>query len=89
MEIQNIIYSLDSNKSGELDSISTSVSKLLENDISNTLADIIKICIFPTIFKVVKVFLHDNSKLDFSNHHPISLVTNIEKNIEEIRSFVG
>lgn len=57
MEIQNIIYSLDSNKSGELNSISTSVSKLLENDISNTLADIIKICIFPTIFKVVKVVL--------------------------------
>ena len=61
------MYSLDSNKSVEPKSIHTSVLKLLENDISNQLAAITKICVFPTILKVAKVVpaYQKDSKVNF------------------------
>ena len=39
-------------------------------------------CIFPSVLKIAKVvpvFKRD-SKLDYSNYRPISLLSNIEKN---------
>ena len=64
--------------------------KLLKNDISSQLADIFNISfstgVFPTILKVAKVVpvYKKDSKLDFSNYRPISLLSNIEKILEKL-----
>ena len=66
------------------------ILKLLKNNISTQLADVFKISfctgIFPSMLKIAKVVLvrKKDSKLDFSNYCPISLLSNIEKNIGEI-----
>ena len=84
-EIANIISSLDFNKSVGPNSISTEVLKVLKNDISNQLSEIFDISfssgVFPSILKTAKVIpVHkEDSKLDFSNYGPISLLSNIEK----------
>ena len=76
---------MNSNKSVGPKSIPTRILKLLKNDISTQLADIFNISfstgVFPTILKVAKVVpVHKkDSKLDFSNYRPISLLSNIEK----------
>ena len=76
-EIQNVISSLNSNKSVGPNSIPTRILKLLKNDISTQLADIFNISfstgVFPTILKVVKVVpVHKKySKLGCSNYRPI------------------
>ena len=68
----------------------TRILKLLKNDISTQLADICNISlstgVFPTIFKLAKVVaVHKNdSKLDFSNYRPVSLLSNIEKILERL-----
>ena len=58
-EIQNIISSLNSNKSVGPNSIPTRILKLLKNDISTQLTDIFNISfstgVFPTMLKVAKV----------------------------------
>ena len=85
-----MISLLDSNKLVEPNSIPTKILKLLKNDISSQLADIFNISLstgtFPTIFKVAKVVLvyKKDSKLGFSNYRPISLLSNIGKNIRKI-----
>ena len=77
--------SLDSNKSVGPNSIPTKILKLLKNDISSQLSEIFNISfssgVFPSILKTAKVIpMHKkDSKLDFSNYHPISLLSNIEK----------
>ena len=87
-EIENVIFSLDSNKSVGPNSIPTKVLKLLKNDISSQLSEIFNISfssgIFPSILKTAKVIpVHKkDSKLDFSNYCPISLLSNIEKVLE-------
>ena len=89
-EIQNMISSLDSNKSVGPNSIPTKILKLLKNDIFSQLADIFNISfstgVFPTILKVVKVgpVYKKDFKLDFSNYRPISLLSNIEKILERL-----
>ena len=89
-EIENVISSLDSNKSVGPNSIPTKVLKLLKNGISSQLSEIFNISfssgIFPSILKTAKVIpVHKkDSKLDFSNHHPISLLSNIEKILERL-----
>ena len=71
-------------------SIPTRILKLLKNDISTQLADICNISfstgVFPTVLKVAKVVsVHKKeSKLDFSNYRPISLLSNIEKILERL-----
>ena len=89
-EIQNIISSLDSYKSVGPNSIPTKILKLLKNDISSQLADIFNISfstgVFPTILKlaqVVPVYKKD-SKLNFLNYQPISLLSNIENILETL-----
>ena len=87
-EIKNVIFSLDSHKSVGPNSIPTKVLKLLKNDISSQLSEIFNISfssgVFPSILKTAKVIpVHKkDSKLDFSNYRPISLLSNIEKVLE-------
>ena len=85
-----ITSSLNSNKSFGRNSIPTKILKLLKNDIFSQLADIFNISfstgVCPTILKVAKVVLvyKKDSKLDFSNYWPISLLSNIEKILEKL-----
>ena len=89
-EIENIISSLDSNISVGSKSIPTKVLKILKNDISNQLSEIFNISfssgVFPSILKTAKVVpvQKKNSKLDFPNYCPISLLPNIEKILERL-----
>ena len=88
-EIENVISSLDSNKSIGPNSIPTKILKLLKNDISSQLSEIFNISfssgILPLILKAAKNPIHkNNSKLDFSNYDPISLLSNIEKILERL-----
>ena len=64
----------------------TKILKLLKNDISSQLADIFNMSfskrVFPMfILKVAKVtpIYKKDSKLDFSNYLPISLLSNIDQ----------
>ena len=89
-EIANIISSLNSNKASGPNSIPYRTLFLLKNDISKQLADLFNLSfltgVFPSVFKaakVVPVFKKD-SKLDYSNYHPISLLSNIEKILEKL-----
>ena len=82
--------SLNSNKSVGPNSILTSILKLLKNDISTQLTNILNMPfatgVCPTILKVAKVIpVHKkDSKLDFSIYRPISLLFNIEKILERL-----
>ena len=64
--------------------------KLLKNDISSQLSEIFNISFssgaFPSKLKTAKVIpVHKkDSKLDFSNYRPISLLSNIEKILERL-----
>ena len=70
-EIENVISSLDSNKSVGPNNILTQILKLLKNDISSQLSEIFNISfssdVFPLITKTAKVIpAHKKySKLDF------------------------
>ena len=89
-EIQNIISSLESNKSVGPNSIPSKILNLLKDDISSQLADKFSISfstgVFPTITKVAKVVsvYKKDSKLDFSNYRSISLLSNIGKILEKL-----
>ena len=88
-EIVNIITSLNSNKaSGPNSSIPYRILFLLKNEISKQLADLFNLFfmtgVFPSVHniaKVVPVFKKD-SKLDYSNYCPISLLS--KKNLEKL-----
>ena len=89
-EIANIISSLNSSKASGPNSIPYRILFLLKNDISKQLADLFNLSfltgVFPSVLKtakVVPVFKKD-SKLDYSNYHPISLLSNIEKILEKL-----
>ena len=64
--------------------------KLLKNDIFSQLSEIFNVSfssgIFPLILKTAKVItVHTkDSKLDFSNYRPISLLSNIENFLERL-----
>ena len=89
-EIENVISLLNSNKSVGPNSIPTKILTLLKNDISSHLSEIFNISfssgIFSSILRTANVILEHkkDSKLDFSNYHPISLLSNIEKNLEKL-----
>ena len=85
-EIANIISPLNSSKASGPNSTPYRISFLLKNDISKQLTDLFNLSfmtgVFPSVLKtakVVPVFKKD-SKLDYSNYCPISLLSNIEKN---------
>ena len=89
-EITSIISSLNSNKASGPNSIPYRILFLLKNEISKQLADLFNISfitgVFPSVLKtakVVPVFKKD-SKLDYNNYHPISLLSNIEKILEKL-----
>ena len=89
-EIANIISSLNSSKASGPNSIPYRILFLLKNDISKQLADLFNLSfltgVFPSILKtakVVPVFKKD-SKLDYSNYRPMSLLSNIEKILEKL-----
>ena len=86
----SIISSLNSNKASGPNSISYRILFLLKNENSKKLADLFNLSfmtgVFPSVLKtaeVVPVFKKD-SKLDYSNYRPISLLSNIEKILEKL-----
>ena len=89
-EIANIISSLNSNKTSGPNSIPYRILFLLKNEISKQLADLFNLSfitgVFPSLLKtakVVPVFKKD-SKLNYSNYRPISLLSNIEKYLKNL-----
>ena len=89
-DICNIISSLNPNKSTGPLSIPLKILKLLKKDISSQLNDIFNLSVatgvFPTNLKTAKVIpVHKKeSKLDFSNYRPISLLSNLDKIFEKL-----
>ena len=89
-EIANIMSSLNSNKVSGPNSIPYRKLFLLENKNSKQLVDLFNLSFMTSVFssvletaKVVSVFKKD-SKLDYSNYCPISLLSNIEKILEKL-----
>ena len=89
-EITNIISSLNSNKASGQSSTPYRILLLLKNEISKQLADLFNLSFMTGVFssvlktaKVVPVFKKD-SKLDYSNYRPISLLSNVEKILEKL-----
>ena len=89
-EIALIIPSLDSTKLVGPNNIPAKILKLLKNDISCQLVDIFNMSFTSGVFlsalkiaKVVAVHKKD-SKLDFSNYWPISLLSNLYKILEKL-----
>ena len=89
-EIANIISSLNSNKASGPNSIPYRILLLLKNEILKQLADLFNLSfmtgVFPSVLKtakVVPVFKKD-SKLDYSNYRPISLLSNVKKTLEKL-----
>ena len=89
-EIANI-SSLNSNKASGPYSIPYRILFLLKNEISKQLAGLFYFSfttgVLPSVLKtakVVPVFKKDSVKLDYSNYHPISLLSNIEKILEKL-----
>ena len=81
----NTVSSLNSSKASGPKGIPHRILFLLKTEISKQLADLFNLSfmvgVFPSALKtakVVTVFKKD-SKLDYSNYHPISLLSNIEK----------
>ena len=82
--------SLDSYKSSGPNNIPVKILKLLKNDISQQLSDIFNMSFstgqFPSVLKIAKVIpIHKKqSRVDYTNYRPISLLSNIEKIIEKL-----
>ena len=63
---------------------------MLKNDISEQLADLFNLSFttgtFPSLLKTAKVIpIHKkDSKLNFTNYHPISLLSNLDKILEKL-----
>ena len=68
----------------------TKILKLLKNDNSCQIVDIFNMSltsgVFPSVLKLAKVIpVHKkDSKLDFSNYIPISLLSNLDKILEKL-----
>ena len=89
-EIVNIISSLNSNKTSSPNSIPYRIILLLKNEISKQLTDLFNLSfmtgVFPSVLKIAKVVpvFKKDSKLDYSNYRPISLLSNTEKILEKL-----
>ena len=69
--------SLDACKSSGPNSIPVKILKLQKNDISQQVRDIFNMS-FPKIAKVIPIH-KEQSKADYANYRPISLLSNTEK----------
>ena len=89
-EIKFILSSLDIDKSTGSYSIPIKVLNMLKNDISEQLADLFNLSFttgtFPTILKTAQVIpIHNkDSKSNFTNYCPISLLSNLDKILEKL-----
>ena len=89
-EIALIISLLDSTKSVGPNSIPTEILKLLKNNNSCQIVDILNMSftsgVFPSALKLAKVIpIHKkDSKLDFSSYRPISVLSNLDKILEKL-----
>ena len=89
-EIKLIRSSLDISKATGPYSIPTKVLKLIKNNISDQLADLFNLSFttgsFPTLLKTANVIpIHKKeSKLDYTNYRPISLLSNLDKILEKL-----
>ena len=89
-EIKFILSSLNINKSTGPYSIPSKVLNMLKNDISEQLADLFNLSFttgtFPTLLKTAKVIpIHKkDSKSNFTNYRPISLLSNLDKIFEKL-----
>ena len=89
-EIKFILSSLDINKSTGPNSSPSNVLNMIKNDISEQLADLFNLSFatstFPTLLKNSKVTpIHKNdSKSNFTNYRPISLLSNINNMLEKL-----
>ena len=89
-ELANIIPSLNSNKASGPNSTPYRILFLLKNEISKELADLFNLSfmigVFPSVLKTAKVvpIFKKDSRLDYSNYRPISLLPNIEKILEKL-----
>ena len=90
VKIATIISSLNSSKASGPNRILYRILFLLKNDISKQLADLFNLSfltgVFPSVLKTAKVVpaFKKDSKLDYSNYRPISLLSNIEKILEKL-----
>ena len=89
-KIANIISSLNSNKASGPNSIPHRILFLLKNEILNQLSDLFNLSfttgVFPSVLKTAKVvpIFKKDSKSDYSNYRPISLLSNIKKKLERL-----
>ena len=89
-EIKLICSSLDISKATGPYSIPTKVLKLIKNSISDQLANLFNLSFttgsFPTLLKTANVIpIHKKeSKLDYTNYRPISLLSNLDKILEKL-----
>ena len=89
-EISLMISSLGSHKLSGPNSIPVKILKLLKNDISQQVSDIFDISFStgqsPSVLKIAKAIpIHkDQSKVDYTNYRPISLLSNNEKIMEKL-----
>ena len=85
----NIICSLNSNKVSGPNSIPYRILFVLKNEILRQLANLFNLSVIagvlPSVLKTAKVVpaFNKDSKLDYSNYLPVSLLSNIEKILEK------
>ena len=88
-EIADIISSLNSDKAFGPNSIPYRMLYLLKNEILKQLPDLFNLAfmtgVFPLVLKTAKVIpvFKKDSKLDYNNYCPISLLSNVEKVLEK------
>ena len=85
-----IISSLNSDQASDPNSIRYRILFISKNEISKQLGDLLNLTfingVFPSVLKTVKVVpvFKKDSKLDYSNYRPISLLSNTEEILEKL-----